>query len=46
MILDWLVKKIGTKATKTLVILWYVFLLLLIITCIETPQGRIKYLDW
>lgn len=46
MIIDWLNVKLGRKTTKVLVIIWYILLILLILTCMIIPQGRIKYLDW
>lgn len=46
MIIEWLKTKIGYKTTKTLIIIWYIVMVLLILTFIMLPQGRIKYLDW
>jgi len=46
MIIDWLNTTIGRKTTKCLIIIWYILMVLLILTFIMIPQGRIKYLDW
>lgn len=46
MIVKWLKQKFGDKTTKLIIIIWYIILILLILTFIQIPQGRIKYLDW
>lgn len=46
MIIDWLNAKIGKKATQIILVIWYIAMVILILTCIMVPQGRIKYLDW
>ena len=46
MVYNWLLQRCSRPLANTLIFIWYVLLLVLVITTIDLQPGRFRYLRW